>query len=132
MTREQWLIYLYGIYPDKGFFGLVFVIGFLLVIARILSPLHTAILDSDCEKNYTCLHHTLYTVRNIVIFAVLLLLASLTPSKKVAVAIFAVPYGVDMLENNNSKITKLDEILDLSLDKVISNLKQADEIRNKK
>jgi hypothetical protein len=116
MTKEQWLLYLYSIYPTSG--------GIFLFFMLIGSALTIAWIPVDVE--YQEYMPTLKKWTKIYMISVLItfIFFSLIPSKKMALAIYATPNVMEYIDDNKSKLMKIDELLDLSLDKAIKELKE--------
>ena len=119
MTKEQWMLYFYGIYPEGGTF---FVLTILFLLFLFVNWVYIVPYRDIEGLKYKDLNYRPLIMVSI-IYSFMFFIHLLVPPKNIAVAIIAAPYGVSMLENNASKINKLDEILDLSLDKVIMKLK---------
>jgi Na+/melibiose symporter-like transporter len=121
MTKEQWFLYLYSIYPDRGFIVFMIIIIGLIALVFFLTKIH----DSHNEEKEKAQNNAekfarKYFYVSIVIIAILMLL----PSKKMAVAIYFTPDVIKYLDSNNTKLDKIDDILDLAIDKAIKNLKE--------
>ena len=134
MTQEQWLVYIWSIYPKGGW---SFVWAACLVVACILLIISGLVYNDaerdDCYKNsssyYTnTIWYKLGKWKVILpsIFATLLFLSSLVPNRDGLMYILATPYVVDSgksiiedLKDENSKAFKLNKLLDKSLDKAL-------------
>lgn len=132
MTNEQWLVYLWSIYPNGGFqvfwvMCLVVVILFLCFAAIGYFSYTGGYRYSEEEKN-TYLWRKLGKLK-IIMPSVLLLfifLSNLVPSREHFAYIIATPYVVDSgksivdsLNDPNSKLYKLNKMTDKALDKAL-------------
>ena len=143
MTKEQWLVYLWSIYPNGGFMQfwlicLVLVVGFLVFSAASFFS------DTGGYSRYTEEEKNTYLWRKlgkwkVIVPSVLLsfiFLSNLVPSREHFIYIIATPYVVDSgksivdsLQDPNSKLSKLNQMTDKALDKA---LKYLDENENEK
>ena len=147
MTNEQWLIYIYGIYPEGGFqiFYIVLLAIFLITTFIILRSNYYDIVNANYnprtserfipETKQLALEQTMYLrlgkLKYIVPSILLLLsfLCNLVPNKSTFMYIVAAPYVVDStkslidsLQDPTSKAYKLNQLLDKGLDKAIQAL----------
>lgn len=132
MTNEQWLVYLWSIYPNGGF-QVFWVISLTLVVALLTFAAASYFSDtggyrySEEEKN-TYLWRKLGKWK-IIMPSVLLLfifLSNLVPSREHFAYIIATPYVVesgksivDSLNDPSSKLSKLNQMTDKALDKAL-------------
>ena len=132
MTNEQWLVYLWSIYPNGGF-QVFWVISLTLVVALLTFAAASYFSDtggyrySEEEKN-TYLWRKLGKWK-IIMPSVLLLfifLSNLFPSREHFAYIIATPYVVesgksivDSLNDPSSKLSKLNQMTDKALDKAL-------------
>ena len=142
MTNEQWLVYIWSIYPNGGF-QVFWVISLIMVLALLTFTAINYFSDtsgyrySEEEKN-TYLWRKLGKWK-IIMPSVLLLfifLSNLVPNREHFAYIIATPYVVesgksivDSLNDPNSKLSKLNQMTDKALDKA---LKYFDENENEK
>lgn len=139
MTQEQWLVYIWSIYPSGGWsfvwaFSLVCVLIFLLFNFLIYNDAERTEYYKDSTRYYT--NTVWYKLKNwkwIIpsILATLLFLSSLVPNKEGFMYILATPYVVDSgksiiedLKDENSKVSKLNRLLDKSLDKALKEVEK--------
>ena len=135
MTQEQWLVYIWSIYPNGGF--QVFWVMCLVVV--ILFLCFTAIgYFSDTSgwraTRYSEEDKNTYLWRKlgkwkVIVPSVLLLfifLSNLVPKREHFIYIIATPYVVDSgksiiesLQDPNSKLSKLNQMTDKALDKAL-------------
>ena len=142
MTNEQWLVYLWSIYPNGGFqvfwvISLALVVGLLTFAAASFFSDTNAYRYSEEEKD-TYLWRKLGKYKVIVpsILLLFIFLSNLVPSREHFAYIIATPYVVesgksivDSLNDPASKLYKLNSIMDKALDKALMYL---DEDKNDK
>ena len=130
MTNEQWLVYLWSIYPSGGYqiFYAIFLIAYLFfIIFALISHLDT----SDRYKTET-IWYKMGKWKIIIpsVLIVLIFLSNLVPSNRNHfLYIVATPYVVDSgksiiesLQDPNSKLSKLNQMTDKALDKALKYL----------
>ena len=127
MTNEQWLVYLWSIYPSGGYQ----VFYAILLIAYLFFIIFALIAHSDVSDRYK--NETIWFKMGkwkIIIPSVLLVLiflSNLVPSNRNHfLYIVATPYVVDSgksiiesLQDPNSKLSKLNQMTDKALDKAL-------------
>ena len=142
MTNEQWLVYIWSIYPNGGFqvfwvISLALVVGLLTFAAASFFSDTNAYRYSEEEKD-TYLWRKLGKWKIIVPSVLLsfIFLSNLVPSREHFAYIIATPYVVesgksivDSLNDPASKLYKLNSIMDKALDKALMYL---DEDKNDK
>ena len=130
MTNEQWLVYLWSIYPSGGYqiFYAIFLIAYLLFIIFAL------IAHSDTSDRYKTetIWYKMGKWKIIIpsVLIMLLFLCNLVPSNRNHfLYIVATPYVVDSgksiiesLQDPNSKLSKLNQMTDKALDKALKYL----------
>ena len=114
MTKEQLVIYLYGIYPNGGTTIAVATILFMATAIYFISysdltPLQRE--DKQTKYMYKIIPIKTIWAISLVVFAV----GYLIPSKNVFLTMIAVPTVVESMQTG--KLSKLDKILDKALDK---------------
>ena len=127
MTNEQWLVYLWSIYPSGGYqlFYAIFLIAYLFfIIFAFMSYSDT----SDRYRTDT-VWYKMGKWKIIIpsVLIVLLFLSNLVPSNRNHfLYIIATPYVVDSgksiiesLQDPNSKLSKLNQMTDKALDKAL-------------
>ena len=145
MTNEQWLVYLWSIYPQGGF-QVFWVICLTLVLGLLTFTAASYFSDtggyrySEEEKN-TYLWRKLGKYK-IIVPSVLLLfifLSNLVPNREHFIYIIATPYVVDSgksiiegLQDPNSKLYKLNKMTDKALDKALVYLDENEKEGDKK
>ena len=130
MTNEQWLVYLWSIYPSGGYqiFYAIFLIAYLFFIIFAL------ISHSDTSDRYRTdtVWYKMGKWKIIIpsVLLVLIFLSNLVPSNRNHfLYIIATPYVVDSgksiiesLQDPNSKLSKLNQMTDKALDKALKYL----------
>ena len=127
MTNEQWLVYLWSIYPSGGY-QLFYVI---LLIAYLFFIIFALISHSDTSDRYRTdtVWYKMGKWKIIIpsVLIVLIFLSNLVPSNRNHfLYIVATPYVVDSgksiiesLQDPNSKLSKLNQMTDKALDKAL-------------
>ena len=135
MTQEQWLVYLWSIYPNGGFqvfwvMCLCVVVGFLFMAAVNFFSNTNGYRYSEEEKD-TYLWRQIGKWKVIVPSVLLsfIFFSNFVPSREHFAYIIATPYVVesgksivDSLNDPASKLYKLNSIMDKGLDKVLDEL----------
>lgn len=132
MTKEQWLVYLWSIYPDGGFqvFWVIClcVVAVFLFIAAVSFFLDTNGYRYSEEEKDTYLWRQLGKWKVIVpsVLLLFIFLSNLVPSREHFTYIIATPYVVesgksivDSLNDPSSKLSKLNQMTDKALDKAL-------------
>lgn len=129
MTNEQWLVYLYSIYPDGGvsiFWCLNLVLSVILIFI-----LWIGYSDTPVEKRNTTQFMKIgkWKVIMPLFFTTMLFLSQFVPDRSTFLYIIATPYVVDSgksiiesLQDPTSKAYKINQLLDKGLDKAIIEL----------
>lgn len=131
MTKEQWLVYLWGIYPNGGFSTilvllLICIIIFLLFIG--ISYMADQAIGYIKEEDFMWNRLGKAKYYMVIIPTMLLLLAQLVPDKKTFFAILATPYIVDGAKtsisyiDDNNITNRIDNIVKLALQRVETSL----------
>lgn len=127
MTNEQWLVYLWSIYPSGGYQ----VFYAILLIAYLFFTIFTLISHSDTSDRYKneTVWYKMGKWKIIIpsVLLVLIFLCNLVPSNRNHfLYIVATPYVVDSgksiiesLQDPNSKLSKLNQMTDKALDKAL-------------
>ena len=132
MTQEQWLVYIWSIYPNGGFqvfwvLSLVLVLGLLTFAAINYFSDISGYRYSEEEKN-TYVWRKLGKYKVIVpsVLLLFIFLSNLVPNREHFIYIIATPYVVDSgksiiesLQDPNSKLYKLNKMTDKALDKAL-------------
>ena len=124
MTNEQWLVYLWSIYPD----GLFIQIWVMLLIIFIIGMIPVAINHFDGYEDETTLWSKMgkWKIAIPSILVVFIILSYLVPKRDHFLLIIATPYVVDSgksiiesLQDPNNKLYKLNKMTDKALDKAL-------------
>ena len=127
MTNEQWLVYLWSIYPSGGYQ----VFYAILLIAYLFFIIFALISHSDTSDRYKTdtIWYKMGKWKIIIpsVLLALIFLCNLIPSNKNHfLYIVATPYVVDSgksiiesLQDPNSKLSKLNQMTDKALDKAL-------------
>ena len=133
MTNEQWLVYLWSIYPSGGY-QIFWVISLILVVALLNFAAINYFSDTSGyryseEEKDTYLWRKLGKYKVIVpsVLLLFIFLSNLVPSNRNHfLYIIATPYVVDSgksiiesLQDPNSKLSKLNQMTDKALDKAL-------------
>ena len=135
MTSEQWLVYLWSIYPQGGF-QVFWVMCLILVFAFLCLTAASYFSDTGGyryseEKKNTYLWRKLGKYKVIVpsVLLLFIFLSNLVPSREHFAYIIATPYVVesgksivDSLNDPSSKLSKLNQMTDKALDKALKYL----------
>ena len=138
MTKEQWLVYIWSIYPNGGFqtfwaMCLVLVAGILTITGASFFSDTSGYRYSEEDKD-TYLWRQLGKWKVIVpsVLLTLIFLSNLVPSREHFAYIIATPYVVDSgksivdsLNDPTSKLFKLNSIMDKGLDKTLKYLDES-------
>ena len=129
MTNEQWLVYLWSIYPNGLFIQLwstlliVFAVGMVLVAA----------IHFDGYEDETTVWSKLGKWKIVIpsILVLFIFLSLLVPKRDRFILILATPYAVeagkslaDSLNDPTSKMFKLNQLVDKSLEKMLKELSE--------
>ena len=132
MTNEQWLVYLWSIYPNGLFIQIwatlltVFAIGMALIAA----------IHFDGYEDETTVWSKLGKWKIIIpsILVLFIFLSLLVPKRDHFILILATPYAVeagkslaDSLNDPTSKMFKLNQLVDKSLEKMLKELSEPEE-----
>ena len=119
MTYEQWIIYLYGIYPGKGWA--------LIIFLWFTTSLGTLILVKIIAKDELDKDATIFLSRYAKTFwvaLVILIVSGFMPDRKTFAAIIATPIIVESVKKEDGKLYKVDMIIDRVLDKTLKELEK--------
>ena len=127
MTKEQWLVYLWSIYPNGGF-TMFWVVLLVLFGAGLV---FFAIIHFDGYDNSDSVWRKMGNWKIIIpsVLLVFIFISNLVPKREYFAYIIATPYVVDSgksivdsLQDPSSKLSKLNSIMDKGLDKIINEL----------
>lgn len=127
MSNEQWLIYLYGIYPDGGWITLWALLTLatavtFVILVWIRYDIYRSVIE-DSDNYYTnSLWYKLgkWKIGIPIILALLIFLSNLVPDKKTFLLLVAAPTIVQAIESPDGKLNKLNALFDKALDKADS------------
>ena len=129
MTNEQWLVYLWSIYPNGGFMPLWVVL--LVVFAVGMIPV--AINHFDEYEDETTLWSKMGKWKIVIpsILVLFIFLSYLVPKRDHFLLIIATPYAVeagktitDSLNDPSSKMFKLNQLVDKGLEKMLQEISE--------
>ena len=137
MTNEQWLVYLWSIYPNGGFIQLWGVLLVLFATGMMIAAIHH--FDGYGDE-YTIWSR--FGKWKIVIPSILVLfifLSLLVPKRDHFLLIIATPYAVeagktlaDSLNDPTSKMFKLNQLVDKGLEKMLKELSEPEKVQSEK
>ena len=140
MTNEQWLVYLWSIYPNGGF-QVFWVISLILVVALLTFAAASYFSDtggyrySEEEKD-TYLWRKLgkWKIAIPSTLVLFIFLSYLVPKRDHFLLIIATPYAVeagkslaDSLNDPTSKMFKLNQLVDKGLEKMLQEMSESKE-----
>ena len=137
MTNEQWLVYLWSIYPN----GTLIQIWIILLILFAVSMMMLATFHFDKYASGNTLWSKLgkWKIRIPSILVLFIFLSLLVPKRDHFILILATPYAVeagkslaDSLNDPTSKMFKLNQLVDKSLEKMLKELSEPEKIQSEK
>ena len=143
MTQEQWLVYIWSIYPSGGFqvfyVGVLIFVGFIIFMSFVSASTDGVLsLPKEQREKYVWTKLGWWKITVPSILLLLIFLSNLVPNREYFAYIIATPYVVDSsksiietLDDPNSKLSKLNKIMDKGLDKVLLELESNDGKDNK-
>ena len=132
MTNEQWLVYLWSIYPNGGFMHLWVV----LLVVFAVGILFIGIIHHDGDRDETTMWSILGKWKIVIptLLVLFIFLSQLVPKRDHFLLIMATPYAVeagktlvDSLNDPTSKMFKLNQLVDKSLEKMLKELSEPEE-----
>ncbi len=124
MTNEQWLVYLWSIYPNGEFIQ----IWITLLVTFTAGILFIGIIHHEGNNDETTMWSKLGKLKILIpsILVIFIFISYLVPKKEYFAYIIATPYVVDSgksiiesLQDPNSKLYKLNQMTDKALDKAL-------------
>ena len=137
MTNEQWLVYLWSIYPNGEFIQLWCVL--LVLVATGMAFI--AAIHFDGYEDETTVWSKLGKWKIIIpsILVLFIFLSLLVPKRDHFILILATPYAVeagkslaDSLSDPTSKMFKLNQLVDKGLEKMLKELSEPEKVRSEK
>ena len=134
MTKEQWLVYLWRVDPDGGiqFFYVccLITVTFIIFMSFVNISVDDGLrLPKEQREKYVWTKLGWWKISIPSILLVLIFLSNLVPNREYFAYIIATPYVVDSgksiietLDDPNNKLSKLNQIMDKGLDKVLLEL----------
>ena len=132
MTNEQWLVYLWSIYPN----GLFIQLWSILLIVFAMGMALIAAIHFDGYEDETTVWSKLGKWKIIIpsILVLFIFLSLLVPKRDHFLLIMATPYAVeagkslaDSLSNPTSKMFKLNQLVDKGIEKMLKELSEPEE-----
>ena len=134
MTNEQWLVYIWSIYPNGGFMHLWIV----LLVTFAVAILFIGIIHFDGYEDETTLWSKMgkWKIAIPSILVLFIFLSLLVPKRDHFLLIIATPYAVeagksltDSLNDPTSKMFKLNQLVDKGLEKMLKELSEPKELK---
>ena len=132
MTNEQWLVYLWSIYPNGGFMHLWVVLLVLFTSGIMFASIFHFNGYTDKKTLWTILGKWKIIIPSILVLFIFLSL--LVPKRDHFILILATPYAVeagkslaDSLNDPTSKMFKLNQLVDKGLEKMLKELSEPEE-----
>ena len=132
MTNEQWLVYLWSIYPNGGFLHL----WITLLVLFVAGIMFASIFHFNGYTEEKTLWSTLGKWKIVIpsILVLFIFLSLLVPKRDHFLLILATPYAVeagkslaDSLNDPTSKMFKLNQLVDKGLEKMLKELSEPKE-----
>ena len=137
MTNEQWLVYIWSIYPNGGFMHLWVVLLVLFAFGIMFASIFHFNEYRDKETLWTILGKWKIIIPSILVLFIFLSL--LVPKRDHFLLILATPYAVeagkslaDSLNDPTSKMFKLNQLVDKSLEKMLKELSEPEKVQVEK
>ena len=137
MTNEQWLVYLWSIYPN----GTLVQIWIVLLILFAVSMMMLATFHFDKYASEKTLWSKMgkWKIAIPSILVLFIFLSLLVPKRDHFILILATPYAVeagkslaDSLNDPTSKMFKLNQLVDKGLEKMLKELSEPGKVQNEK
>ena len=129
MTNEQWLVYLWSIYPN----GLFIQLWSTLLIVFAMGMVLIAAIHFEGDRDETTIWSSLGKWKIVIpsILVLFIFISYLVPKRDHFLLILATPYAVeagksiaDSLNDPTSKMFKLNQLVDKSLEKMLQELSE--------
>ena len=135
MTNEQWLVYLWSIYPNGGFMFLWNTLFILFATGIMFAGIFHFNGDEDEDTVWSKMGKWKIAIPSILV--VFIILSYLVPKRDHFLLILATPYAVeagkslaDSLNDPTSKMFKLNQLVDKSLEKMLKELSEPGKVQN--
>ena len=132
MTNEQWLVYLWSIYPNGGFMHLWIVLLVLFTTGIMFASIFH--FNGYTEQNTVWSKIGKWKIVIPSILVLFIFLSLLAPKRDHFLLILATPYAVeagkslaDSLSDPTSKVFKLNQLVDKGLEKMLKELSEPKE-----
>ena len=135
MTNEQWLVYLWSIYPNGGFLHLWVVLLVLFATGMMMVAIHHFNGYEDKDTLWSKMGKWKIVIPSILVLFIFLSL--LVPKRDHFILILATPYAVeagktitDSLSDPTSKVFKLNQLVDKELEKMLKELSEPEKVQS--
>ena len=135
MTNEQWLVYLWSIYPNGGFMHLWIVLLVLFTAGIMFASIFHFNGYTEEKSLWSILGKWKLIIPSILVLFIFLSL--LVPKRDHFILILATPYAVeagkslaDSLSDPTSKMFKLNQLVDKGLEKMLKELSEPGSLKN--
>ena len=131
MTNEQWLVYLWSIYPNGLFIQTwIFLLVIYTLFITVLAAIHFDVSEEDSA--WTKMGKWKIVIPSILVLFIFI--SYLVPKRDHFLLIIATPYAVeagksltDSLNDPTSKMFKLNQLVDKGLEKMLKELSEPEE-----
>ena len=137
MTNEQWLVYLWSIYPNGEFIQLWSVLLVLFATGVMMAAVFHFNGDEDEDTLWSKLGKWKVIIPSILVLFIFL--SQLVPKRDHFLLIIATPYAVeagkslaDSLSDPTSKMFKLNQLVDKGLEKMLKELSEPEKVQSEK
>ena len=137
MTNEQWLVYLWSIYPNGGFLHLWITLLVLFVAGIMFASIFHFNGYTEQKTLWSILGKWKIIIPSILVLFIFLSL--LVPKRDHFLLILATPYAVeagkslaDSLNDPTSKMFKLNQLVDKGLEKMLKEFSEPEKVQNEK
>ena len=137
MTNEQWLVYLWSIYPNGGFLHLWVVLLVLFTSGIMFASIFHFGDYRDGNENTVWSKIGKWKIVIPSILVLFIFLSLLVPKRDHFLLILATPYAVeagkslaDSLSDPTSKMFKLNQLVDKSLEKMLKELSEPGKVQS--
>jgi len=111
MTQEQFILYIYGIYPEGGFTITVVLLSVIMLFAWL--PITEG--GTEFNKSYTAWKKI--AIPLFIITAITVVLSTIIPDKKTFLLLVATPTIIESYTEKGGKLNRLDSLIDKALKK---------------